>query len=90
MSDGAPHNDPVPRWIIWQGLDTWLGVETSLCRPRHGFHLFCIQCGSRIPWRALTRRWWHHTACPSCDDYITYMRSPAAQRGEPAFPEHIA
>jgi hypothetical protein len=66
-------NDPAPRYIIRRWLDKRLGTEAYLCHPRRGFHLFCITCGSRIPWRALIQRWWRYTACPTCDDYTTYM-----------------
>lgn len=47
-----------------------LGTDVAIW-PR--WRIFCLDCGTRIPYRALLRRTWIHTACRSCESYIEYI-----------------
>jgi uncharacterized OB-fold protein len=61
----------------WLRLKLWNYLGTEVHRTRYETippHMYCIDCGSRVPWMALVRRkWWTYTACPSCEDYMDFM-----------------
>ena len=42
-----------------------------------GWRIFCLNCSTRIPYRAVLRRTWKHTACESCEGYSEHMTAGA-------------
>jgi hypothetical protein len=62
-------------------LWNYLGTEVHLARSGFSPYLFCVDCASWVSWAALIpkRKWWTHTACPSCEDYMHFMCGTEAE-----------